>query len=130
MAQTGRQRCPHVARGRCLHVARKIHFHTVSYCTDYNTAFPRYAVYDFPALHGTCEASAAGSCRGTRVVAIKGTSTANDVAVDGTLWSAIKVLQVLELLVPVTSVFPPDQVQWFIDKIHVPGQQRTETGVK
>merc|ERR1712012_946284 len=88
-------------------------------CMDYNHN-PRYAVFDFNSSTGNSK---------TRVVAFKGTSTTVDIFVDATLWSVVKVLQSLSVVIPVINAFPADQVQWMIAKFRMRAMVKQEQAV-
>jgi len=90
---------------------------TVFHCTDY-MHFPRTVIFDFP--------PAAGHLNQTRIISYKGTSTPQDVNVDAILWSTIKVFRWLSKVIPVIHIMATDQVQWMIERAHIPGQVDAE----
>merc|ERR1719495_2211196 len=91
---------------------------TVSDCTNHS-AFPRTVVFDFPPPPGS-------TWKNTRVIAYKGTDTLLDANVDLILWSTIKVFQMLSTFIPVINMMHTDQVQWMIERAHIPGQMHVE----
>jgi len=83
--------------------------------TEYQT-LPRWAHFYFPA---------AGE-GGTRVIAIKGTSTALDVFTDTNLYATVQVLQAFQQLIPVLSILPRPVIQWLLWKTHLSTSRRAE----
>jgi len=81
---------------------------------------PRYAIFKVP------HRSAHKFGMYTKVIAVKGTSTKADAYVDMTLWSAIRVLQTFQTYVPVLSILPISQIQWLMERVHLPGQLDSE----
>jgi len=64
--------------------------------------------------------------RGTRVVAVKGTSTVMDALVDTNLFSTVKVLQSFQLVLPVMTVLPRLVIQWILHRVHLSTAREAE----
>lgn len=90
-----------------------------TYCTNY-THFPsRFAEFYFPPRHGSGRG-------GTRVIGVKGTSTVADAMLDTALYATVQVLQVFEMVVPVLSMLPEDQVQWLIQRTNFDSRDESQ----
>eukprot|EP00933_Yihiella_yeosuensis_P081212 TRINITY_DN9477_c0_g1_i2.p1 TRINITY_DN9477_c0_g1~~TRINITY_DN9477_c0_g1_i2.p1 ORF type:complete len:821 (-),score=106.09 TRINITY_DN9477_c0_g1_i2:272-2734(-) len=77
---------------------------SLEYCNLYES-FPRWLHVYFPGKNGT---------RGTRVIAVKGTSYKMDVYRDLQLYSQIELLQKFNDIVPLLQILPPGPVQWLL----------------
>lgn len=82
----------------------------VVHVEDYMT-LPRWGHFYFP--------PAGNATRGTRVIAVKGTSTVMDALVDTNLFSTVKVLQMFNQVLPVLVVLPRLVIQYLLKNVHL-----------
>uniref|UniRef100_A0A7S1WRZ7 Fungal lipase-type domain-containing protein n=1 Tax=Alexandrium catenella TaxID=2925 RepID=A0A7S1WRZ7_ALECA len=88
--------------------------------TDYED-LPRWGHFYFPPT--------GNSTRGTRVVAIKGTSTVTDALMDTNLFSTVKVLQFFQKFLPVLTILPRQIIQYMLHHVHLSTARMEEVKV-
>jgi len=92
--------------------------HEIQYCKPYSD-LPRWTSFYFP--------SKVEGGEGTRVIAVKGTSTRRDIYTDTDLFSNIKVLQFFSIVTPILSLFPLSLVQWLLKVARI--NRNSETAI-
>jgi len=88
-------------------------------------SIPRWGHFYFPAA----ASPEGGAIGGTRVIAVKGTSTIWDTLLDTNLFSTITLLQLFGTLMPVLQLLPLRYFQLVIDCVHLPTTKKWERSI-